>query len=173
MAEIGDTALGRNIGRKSNSRYVYICCEECQKPRWVRLDDGKPRSHLCFTCSNHHAHHKGGALTWNGYRKAWLEKGDFYYPMADKDGYVREHRLVVAKSLGRCLHPWEVIHHRNGEKLDNRIENLQLVSDLGHKQLTALERQIAKQTEAISELAKEIRLLRWENKMLKEQQCQK
>ena len=42
----------------------------------------------------------------------------------NKSGYVLEHRLVVEQKINRLLTPQETIHHINGNKQDNRIENL-------------------------------------------------
>lgn len=81
-----------------------------------------------------HPHWKGGRwLTTGGYIS--LLRHD--HPLADSCGYVLEHRLVVEPSLGRTLLPSEVVHHTNGIKDDNRIENLEIMTVLEHNRLSA------------------------------------
>ncbi|MFA6977335.1 MAG: HNH endonuclease [Mesotoga sp.] len=68
---------------------------------------------------------KGGKITkQTGYIKVKLAKDDPFRSMADVDGYIFEHRLVMAKHLGRLLKAGEVVHHKNHIRNDNRIENL-------------------------------------------------
>lgn len=58
-----------------------------------------------------------------------LKKG---HPLADKTGYVLEHRYVMCEHLGRILTPKEIVHHKNHIKTDNRIENLEIMSNAEH-----------------------------------------
>ncbi len=48
------------------------------------------------------------------------------HPFKDKQGYVREHRLVMEKHIGRYLESTEDVHHLDGDKTNNNVSNLEL-----------------------------------------------
>ena len=85
------------------------------------------------TCHRMSEAHRGEKnYNWNGGRKrdprGYILVFVPSHPYGNCEGYVYEHRLVMEAHLGRTLLPTEVVHHINGIKNDNRIENLMLFS---------------------------------------------
>lgn len=70
------------------------------------------------------ADHKG----WHK-RQGYIVRLTKNHPFADKRGYVLEHRLVMEEHLGRFLTENEVIHHKDGNRENNELSNLQLLDD--------------------------------------------
>lgn len=75
-----------------------------------------------------------------------IHKGDYLYalvpnhPNATKNGYVLYHRIVVENNIGRLLTKDEIIHHKDGNKKNNNIENLEIVTAGEHAKHHVLER---------------------------------
>jgi len=77
----------------------------------------------------------GSRYIHEGYVVINLKQADTFFAMCSKSksgtyGYVFEHRLVMAKHLGRCLEPWELVHHRNGERADKLISSPRVEDDV-------------------------------------------
>lgn len=73
-----------------------------------------------------------------------ISKGDYNYavvpkhPNASKYGYVLEHRIVVENYLGRLLDDYEVVHHIDGNKKHNDINNLDICMNFEHLRIHGL-----------------------------------
>ena len=93
-----------------NSLYGKSQCQEC----YLKTINAKGNPNW-----------KGGRRTTYGYILIFAPK----HPFATQK-YVGEHRLVMEQYLGRYLRPEEIVHHINGIRNDNRIENLLLLNNM-------------------------------------------
>lgn len=104
------------VFRPAYSGIVY-CSLECAKQR------GKQ-----YRGESHWAWKGGRTVDTSGYVRIRIDNEDEFASMRMTHGYVQEHRLVMARTLGRPLEAHETVHHINGVRDDNRPENLQLRS---------------------------------------------
>ena len=106
--------------RKRKARLAAI------KPCPICGGKKKHTATMCIDCrrgENHHAW-RGGRVINQGY--VLIKAPD--EPGAHANGYIPEHRFVMQRHIGRMLRPEETVHHKNGNRLDNRLENLELWS---------------------------------------------
>jgi hypothetical protein len=115
---------------KSKFRMALFKCPLCDSEVEKRASIGKGMkscSTKCFNSNNPRTPRK---------KRVFISK---YYYLLKKDhirangkGYVAEHTLVMEEFIGRYLNHDEVVHHKNENGLDNRIENLQLMTASEH-----------------------------------------
>lgn len=124
---------------RQRTKCLQLKCSECGKtfhrvPNVVKKD--KP-TYCSRSCSNkvtarlHRITRRGsGSPTWKGGRKkaggGYIELWMPDHPDSNGKGYVKEHRYVMEQHIGRRILPEETVHHKNGVRHDNRIENLEL-----------------------------------------------
>lgn len=105
--------------------------------RWViqKYKHGHLRGGFTQIKGAKHYRYKGYRIKTRGYIKI-LKLG---HPYGDSQGYVLEHRLVLEEYYTKkwgykfYIHPSLVVHHINGIKTDNRIENLQILTKSQHR----------------------------------------
>ena len=95
-------------------------CTVCAKPFFTTAP---PRALFCSRRCFGQTRLGYGTPNWNGGRS--VDKNG-YVSVRSRGQRVLEHRLVMIKHLGRDLKPFETVHHKNGIRGDNRIENLEL-----------------------------------------------
>ena len=83
---------------------------------------------------------------WDSKRKPILNKNGYVtLTIGNKKQYV--HRLVMEKHIGRKLLKTEQVHHINGDKTDNRIENLEIVFLGEHQRRHAIDSGLGKDSD--------------------------
>lgn len=121
-----------NPSGKKNTRSYWLCRCDCGKEKITTAATlRKIRSCGCFKkeqrieySRDKHPNWKGGRHLRGGY-VAILARN---HPNARPSGYILEHVYVMSNYLGRALKKGETVHHKNGVRTDNRIENLELWS---------------------------------------------
>lgn len=72
-----------------------------------------------------------GSVPWNaGTSEGWTDKRGYRWIYITENGIRRarrEHRVVMETTLGRRLEPWELVHHKDGDKSNNHPDNLEVL----------------------------------------------
>jgi len=113
-------------------------CLYCGKEYLVekaRIEKAKCCSKECFNkfrkdnpdYSGDNNYNWKGKIKRSGY---WYIK-DLKHPNGGKQNYIAEHRIVMEKKLGRYLDKKEIVHHKDGDKENNNVDNLELCESRG------------------------------------------
>lgn len=109
--------------RRDVQRQIALTNNPMKRPEVVE----KWKQSMTFKKGEDHPMWKGGVYIQNGYRYLYVPG----HPHAHKNMY-QEHRLIMEQKIGRYLNSSEIIHHINGNKLDNRIDNLVITNRSEH-----------------------------------------
>lgn len=106
--------------------FVLVCGGEPYKPY---LSELAMKNKILAKKGKRSSHWKGGRIKdRHGYVQVWMPE----HKNAKMAGYNHEHRFVMSEHLGGALKDTESVHHKNGIKDDNRIENLELMQHRVH-----------------------------------------
>lgn len=90
---------------------IYFCSKNCIG-KWTSKN----------RCGKNHPNFKNGFISSDGYKYKYAKE----HPFSDKAGYIKEHRVIVENFIGRLLKKEEVVHHIDGDRLNNNVNNLMI-----------------------------------------------
>ena len=110
---------------------MELSCDQCNKVfSRERVFDSE--THFCSrSCQATYFNRKRGK-GFKRHKKGYILKFVGHEYNKNVSGYYLEHRYVMEQILGRSLEKNEIVHHKNGVKDDNRIENLELLTTKNH-----------------------------------------
>lgn len=109
----------------------YLCECDCGTKRVVAMSRLKNGHSTSCGCKRIEANSKSGpeGRHWKGGLSRWkTPQGYVMCQVYGREGRIMEHRLIYEQHLGRPLRDDESVHHKNGIRDDNRLENLELWS---------------------------------------------
>ena len=102
-------------------------------PKGTKLSEQRCAAIKAGVSAKHRSRNQRGQFNANWTGAGWVHHTGYQY-ITNADGeQITEHRDVMQRKLGRKLFAHETVHHRNGDRLDNRIENLELWSTANPK----------------------------------------
>lgn len=123
------------FNKRKNKEYCSLYeCPNCKKEIIRPTGEGNRLTACSQSCAETIKVKRGrNLLLIGGYYYRYIPE----HPKSSKMGYVAEHRHVMENKIGRYLEKDEVVHHINENKLDNNIENLELLTVSQHSRLHA------------------------------------
>ncbi|MGO9370692.1 MAG: HNH endonuclease [Syntrophobacteraceae bacterium] len=127
-------ADSENTTNNSEIPYGFCHCGCGQKTKTAKetsLKHSRIKGQLLRFVRGHNSrvyHVKDFLINYHGYRLIHLPR----HHKADRDGYVREHIVIVEKVLGKSLPPGVEVHHHNGKRADNAHPNLVVCQNMAY-----------------------------------------
>lgn len=125
-AEIGDMVSMARTGISQKKIADKYGVSQCKMSRIMAAEGVVSNKGRSRRGQNHGAWKGGITKNKENYVAEWVSDDDPMASMRNNQGYVLQHRLVMARHLGRPLTQTENVHHINGIRDDNRLENLEL-----------------------------------------------